>query len=300
MTLDLNKIKKLQEEAAATARDLTKPQEGGGDYQPPAEGQTRVRLVGYVELGTHTSSFKGTPKTKPRCELTFELSGPKHEPRKLDDGTLIPHRITLRETVGYHKKSNYIKLFNVLNAGGTATTFLDLVGNAWLAQVTHRKFTRADGSEGTVAELKKNEAYTFRPTTYEDPESGELRSVKVSAPVGDLRVFLWDYPSLDTWNSLFIDGQFDDGASKNKLQIKIVQAENFPGSSVEEFLLTHKIDIDSLRKAGAKAPAEPEEAPDDEGEAEVPDTPAKAAKATGKASKGKPSAPDADPLAQGV
>src|SRR5690606_31873471 len=68
-------LSKVRQEVGNTGPDLTKPQTGGGggDYVPPAEGATRLRLTGYVETGIHTKRQGGQSKTKPRVELMFEL-----------------------------------------------------------------------------------------------------------------------------------------------------------------------------------------------------------------------------------
>lgn len=305
MALDLTKIQALQQQVADTGTDLNNASSGGGDYVPPAEGAVRVRLVGYVELGVHTTSYKGAAKTKPRCELTFELSGPKHEPKILDDGRKVPHLIRITETIGTHEKNGYIKLFKLLNTDGQAKTFVDLLGKAWLANITHRKFKRTDGSDGVVANLRpEGGAYTFRPTTYEDPETNEARTVKVAPALTPLRLFLWDYADTDQWDSIFVDGTFDDGTTKNKVQEKIKSAENFVGSPIYNVLIEAGRS-DELGRAAKTGPADDDAQGDDGEEAtEAPPatTPAKpAAKPRQAASKAVPKPvaqdeDDADPL----
>ena len=59
MTLDFSKIANT----AAQTTDMTQAQTGGGDYVPPAAGPCRLRLVGYVETGSHlarSSDANGT------------------------------------------------------------------------------------------------------------------------------------------------------------------------------------------------------------------------------------------------
>lgn len=325
MAIDLSK---LRGEVADTGKDLTKPSTGGGDFAPPAEGPTRLRLVSYIETGVHTTMFKGAPKTKPRSEMTFELSGPKHEPRKLDDGTLIPHRINVKEVVGTTARNGYIKLFNLLNTDGTAKNFLDvLLDGAWRANVSHFKFKGNDGTDRVVAQIKKDGAYTIQPVSFEDPETGEVRTVAVPPAITTPRVFLWDYPDLDQWDSLYIDGTRDDGTSKNYIQEKIKSAENFKGSPIYDLLIESgradevipagKVEKDedgedadeaaapgpaSLTEPAPVAPAKPAAKPAAAAKpAKAPAAPAKATKPAAKpAPAAKPPAPpadDADPLA---
>lgn len=238
MALDLTKIKALAEEAAKTGPDLN-TQSAGGDFKPPAAGATRLRFTSYIELGIHTTSSKQWgDKTKGRAAFTFELSGPKHPPKKLDDGRLIPETISFELPIGQNKKNDYSKLFKIMVADHPgAKNFAQLLGEAYRGEVIHRKFKRRDGSEGLAADLKNEAGFTIKSVLYEDPESGEARKVKVDEPIGAIRVFLWDHADLDQWDSIFIDGTFDDGNTKNKLQDKIRRAENISGSAIEQALI---------------------------------------------------------------
>ncbi len=286
--------------AAASNRDLTKPQEGGG-AEPPAAGVCRLRLVGYIETGVHTSEYQGTAKTKPRCEITFELSGPKHEPKKSEDGTLRPHLQVIRETIGYHVKSNYMKIFSLLNNGGEATNYLDLLDTAYIGNITHVERVKPDGTKKTFANLKKDGAYQIKPTVFEDAETGETRTVKVNPAVSPVRWFLWDAPTLEDFDALFVAGTYDDGGTKNKLQQAIVTAENFEGSPIQRLLLeagreipvfdkTEPVaDEDDADATPTKAPAKAADKPKAVTKPKVAKTPAKPTTA--------PAEDDADPLA---
>lgn len=276
MALD---ISKLRGEVAETGKDLTKPTAIGEGFAPPAEGPTRLRLVSYIETGVHRTVFKGSPKIKPRCEVTFELSGPKHEPKVLESGEKIPFRITVKEVVGTTAKNGYIKLFNALNTDGTAKNFVDLLlDGAWRGIVSHFKFKGNDGQDRIVAQLKKDGAYQIMPVSFEDPETGEVRTVAVPPAITAPRVFLWDYADLDQWDSLFIDGTRDDGTSKNYIQEKIKSAENFVGSPIYNLL------IEAGREAET-VPAGKVEKDEEDGEDEGQQAPA-----------GKPPVEEPDPL----
>lgn len=291
MALDLSKVR---QEVGQTGADLTKPQQGGGDYVPPAEGPTRLRLVGYVETGVHTEGVGPARKTKPRVELTFELSGPKHEAKKLDDGTKIPQRITIREALSTHEKANLIKLFTAMNTDGKAKNFVDmLMEKAWRGTVSH-----GTSKAGKVfANLRpKGGGFQISATEFEDPETGELRKVSVPPAISEPSLFLWDYADLDQWDSLR-DFQKD----------KIRKAENFEGSAIYLALAeAGRTDEYALSERGAKEAAEAEP-PAEEEEADDPPppppkkAPAKAAASPAKGSKapakGKVATDDSDPLA---
>ena len=238
MALDLTKIRQLGNEAAKTGPDLNN-QSAGGDFKPPAEGATRLRFVGYVETGEHTTvSKQWGDKTKGRAHFTFELSGPKHPPKKLDDGRLIPETISFKLAVGQNKKNDYSKLFKLMVADYPGRkNFVQLLGEGFRGVVVHRKFKRRDGSDGVAAELKGEAGFTISGVSYEDPESGEARKVKVDEPLSKIKAFLWDYADVDQWDSIFVDGTYDDGNTKNKLQEEIKQAENLSGSAIEAALI---------------------------------------------------------------
>lgn len=264
----LAELAALAAELEAEGVDLNEARGGGGgDYVPPAEGACRVRLVGYVEVGTHTeTSRQFGSKTKPRCELTFELSGPKHAPKEID-GVKYPHRVVIRESIGFHEKNGYLKLFKLLNTNGTAKNFLQLVGQPFRATVVHRKYVGADGKERISAGLKSDQGYTFQPVTYEDPETNELRTIKVDEALTPIKYLIWDRPTLAQWDGIFIDGAYDDGGSKNKLQEKCASAENFIGSALHALLVENDRPIPVAKprapKAGADALAAAPETGDD-------------------------------------
>lgn len=237
MSKQLSRLEQLRKELAATGPDLTKQSTGGGDYAPPAIGVTRLRFVEYIELGVHTTKFKGANKTKPRAQFGFELSGPKHQPKVLDDGRVIPIIIRFKEVIGNTPKNGYAKLFKVMSKDTpNAKNFLDLIGQPYRGKVSHYVFKRQDGSEGTIAQLKKDGAYQIASTYFEDQESSELRQVKVDEAITDPKVFLWDYAEVEDFDALFIDGIYYDGGSKNKLQDTIRSAENFVGSPIYDAL----------------------------------------------------------------
>ena len=139
-------------------------------YTPPALGIARARLVGYFELGTHEEEYEGRTRDREKVDLVFELSGPNHEPRKLDDGTLVPHRITAQETLSLDAKSNFFKLFAAMNVSGRNTHMAHLLGEAFLVEVFHRK--SADGKK-VYATLKGPLGYNVRGTAIHDPISGK-------------------------------------------------------------------------------------------------------------------------------
>ena len=284
MALDLTKIKQLGAEAAKTGPDLN-TQNAGGDFKPPAEGATRLRFVSYIEVGVHTTrSQQWGDKTKGRAHFTFELSGPKHPPKKLDDGRLIPDTISFKLAIGQNKKNDYSKLFKIMVADYPGVkNFVQLLGEAFRGDVVHRKYKKRDGSDGIAAELKNDAGFTIKGVSYEDLETGAARRVKVDEPISPIRAFLWEYADLEQWDSIHIDGTFDDGNTKNKFQEEIKLAENLGGSAIEEALTAagREGELVPTPKKGAAAEGEDESGTDESEDAPAaadpePEAPAKA------------------------
>lgn len=248
-------FKKLGAEVTKTGVDMTKPDTtGGGDYEPPVAGPTRLRLVAYVELGKQKVKSMGKEVVKDRVQLVFELSGPKHPARELDDGTKIPHRVTITENLSLNEKANFFKLFQRLNYAGKATHIVQLLGEAYKGTIVLRTFKGHDGKDRSIAELKGDAGYTIEPPRFErvDPDTqeptGEFGVLKVDAPISTLRCFLWNHADKDQWDSLFIDGTYDErkdekgnvvaaARSKNVFQDTIKRAQNFKGSPIHNILI---------------------------------------------------------------
>jgi len=222
--------------ALKSAPDMRKPNRGSSDYTPPALGIARARLVGYFELGTHEEEYEGKLRDREKVDLIFELSGPNHEPRKLDDGTLIPIRITVQETLSFNEKANFFKLFGAMNYAGKATHMAELLGEAFVVEVFHKK--SKDGKK-TYANLKGPNGYNVKGTTVQDPLSGKAVVVDILPPVTEIKYFIWNTADQEMWDSIYIPGEYAErkdsegkvispARSKNVLQGIIRKAKNWP------------------------------------------------------------------------
>jgi hypothetical protein len=235
-------------EAAKTGPNMTEANAGGGDYTPPAQGIAQARFVAYLELGIHEENDYNNPgqkKDKKKVDLVFELSGPNHAPRKLDDGTLVPIRITINENLALGDKANFFKIFAAMNYAGKATHMAELLGEAFLVSVYHKK--SKDGKK-TYATLKGSndtlpvgDGYRITGPKYQDPMSGKEVLVAVAPALTDLKAFIWDLADKEMWDSLYIDGEYPErkdeagkvtapARSKNVIQNKIRSAKNWATS----------------------------------------------------------------------
>lgn len=272
--------------AVASGEDQTKVVKGGS-YTPPPAGVARLRFVAYVELGKHENNVPGKPpKVEDQVQLVFELSGPKHEPKKLDDGTLIPYRISLYLNKSQNEKAHFFKLFKRMNYSGTATHMAQLLGQCFLGTVVHIK----GKDEKVRAYLKDDSGYTIRSPHVEDPETGESRLIEAAPMLSEVRVFLWDYADAEMWASLYIDGFFDDEntQSRNVFQNKIKSALNWDGSPMWNILRSNGAVPDVPSGEGKADPLA--------AAARVP-PPAPAQQATAATAAVSPSDASADPLA---
>lgn len=239
--------------AVGTMPNQAEASKGGGEYVPPAEGLARARLVGYLEVGAHESTFDGITKLSNDVQLVFELSGPNHEPKTVGNGDKVPHRMTIFTSAaagGYsrslNEKANLFKLFTRMNWEGKATHMAQLLGQPFLVKVVH-----TTGKDGKVrASLKEvGGGFTVMPPKYQDPMTGVTIDVPVAPPTSALRLFLWDHASKAMWDSLFIDGEYEasegrPARSKNVLQDKIKAAKNFGGSPIAAILAAGGVSLD--------------------------------------------------------
>lgn len=262
MAIDLNKVKALAAAAAAVSNQTVA--KAGGDFDSTVpEGNCRMRFVQYVELGKQKGTFQGKPVVKNKVLLGFELSGPKHQPRVADDGRKIPYMMYIEESLSSSAKANFFKLLTVMNYTAKATHMSELLGEAFLGTIVHRAYPKRGEDKanpaswtGKAAELRpKGGSYTIRPPRVEDVETGDWKDVPVDPPISDLRLFIWDIADMDQWASIYIEGEWDERKndkgevispkrSKNQLQIKIVNAENFAGSPMDTLLKNNGVPLD--------------------------------------------------------
>lgn len=199
-------------EAANTGPDMRFPMVSNA-YVPPPRGFAGARLVGYFELGKHEEEFEGRKRDREKVDFVFELSGPNYEPRKLDDGTLVPHRITIQETLSLAPDSRFLGLFAAMNAahGGTATHMVQLLGKPFTVEVFHRK--SKDGTK-LYATLKGPGGYNVKGTTVQNPIDGSVVTLDVAPAITELRAFVWSLANKGMWDSIHIPGSSRSARTK--------------------------------------------------------------------------------------
>lgn len=283
--IDYAKLQALAAEAAKT-KDMTQATKGGGDYTPPAAGFCKLRFISYIELGQQPHTFSGVTTIKPTARLAFEVSGPRHPGHtNTETGVVTPTVISFELPISMNDKAGFFKLFNRMNYAGKAQHIAQLLGDAFIGEVVHRKYAKRgedknDQSKwtGIDVSLKTKDGFTIKPPRVTNVETGDETVVSVDAPKTPLTVFLWELADLEQWASIYIEGEWperkDDkgvvtrpATSKNVLQAKIKSAKNFQNSPIYTLLLAggQNIDIpDSTQdmdpdnpEAGADEPAAP-------------------------------------------
>ena len=250
MTIDF----KALAAAAAEMEDQTETTSGGGfEREIPPAGRAAARFVEYIELGKHErKAFKGKAKDPAdSVRLTFELLGTNHVREIEVDGEKrkIANRITIEIPKILNDKAGFSKLFDKMDYGRGNKNMAQMLGDAFLVEVIHNVVGEGDKAK-TYANLKTEAgewtiAAPMIDVFGEDGiPTGAKKQLTVPEAVGQMRMFIWNKPTRATWDSLFIDGEYetkDDKGntitkSKNFIQSKIKSAVNFKGSELFNML----------------------------------------------------------------
>lgn len=236
-------------QAAVESEDQTQTQ-AFADFAPPEAGKTVARFIEYIELGKQPrKAFQGKAKAPAdSVRITFELLSPKHIKEVTNEAGAkikVAERISFNVPKLFSDKAKYKKLFNKMNRGRANITHMtQMLGEAFILDIVHN--TSGEGENKKVyANITDSEgAYTIAAPYMEDPLTGNKQEVPVPPAISPIRIFLWNNPTKETWDSLFIDGtrsvKTDGGqekeVSKNWLQETILKATNVGGSRLEQLL----------------------------------------------------------------
>lgn len=241
-TLNITDLLNLANEAAELGPDMNEAVSGGGGRRLLPEGFAFAQLVEVIELGMHPQEFQGQKKAPaPEIQLAFALSGSAPDPANPgqvipytnDDGTPYIERL-LPMAISRNEKAGAYLLFKALNWKGTAKNFAQLLGQKYLIKVVHKPKSKTDATIVSRLDLKTG---VLPPL---DPVSRQPYPI-MDAPAEAFKLFLWDRPTKECWDSLYIEGMWEakDGKpaqSKNKIQERIMSALNFQGSPLQQML----------------------------------------------------------------
>jgi len=217
----------------------------GGDYEDVLlpKGDYFGRMIEYIEYGKRIGMYQGKPNGKPpilNLKAGFVVYGP--------DGSSKIIRSTLL-TLSNNEKAKFKILFDKLNYDGTIRHAAQRLGQAFTIPVEVYK-TKA-GKDVNIINYSG-----IRMLPKFDPNTGAAVSVPEATPEM-LRLFLWNAPTQETWDALYIDGKRDDGTSKNFIQEDIMQAVDFEGSPLQMLLTGVSAAVQNVVPAAPVTPAAP-------------------------------------------
>lgn len=250
MGISIDKIKALANKAAETDNHDRK----GADFERelPQAGKTIARFVEYIELGKQPRKpWKGQAR-EPADEvrITFELLGTKQKNVKTvkrEDGTEfeVAQRISLRMNKSMNDKASFKKLYKKMKAGRSEiTNMAQMLNEVFIVTIFHTIDEETKKPKYANLTPEAGGEFAVEPPYIEDPMTGQRKTYTCREAVGELKLFLWDVVTKDTWDSLYIEGtrevKDDKGqtktVSKNWLQGLIMSATNFKGSPLDVLL----------------------------------------------------------------
>lgn len=235
----LNNIAALVNETVETQGvDHSVTQQGGGNFEDVLlpKGTYYGRMVEYVELGKQLPTKDGKPTGKPavlNVRLGFIIYTPDGGIKRINPFPMA---------VSSFEKAKFKQLFDKMNVDGTLKHLAQSLGKPMAFDIGQHT-TRA-GKTINVIEFAGT-----RPLPKFDPNTGE----PIVLPELDeqfLRLFLWNNPTKETWESLYIE-------KNNFIQEDILAAVDFEGSALQQLLMGGVPSPEALAPAGAgvQAPA---------------------------------------------
>lgn len=250
-------------------------------------GPTPMRFVSYIEIGNHVEQYEGKDKDPaPQVRLRFELNGEAHKNEFEKDGEkkVFYNTIDIDIALSQNEKAGFFKLFKKMAYGRDAIKSMPaMLGEAFIGVIHHKK-SQKTGKPYPV--LKMDGEWQVGAPFTTDPMTGAVTNYDIPAATEKFQMLLWDNPTQQQWDSIFIDGTYEkevDGkkveVSKNFIQNKCLEAVNFQGSALEALVGAQTMDMPiTLEDTPAEAPKE-EKAPETPPAAETPAAPAESAPA---------------------
>lgn len=213
--------------------DLSEVSTGGGGRVYP-EGYAFARLVSYVEFGKQPREFQGQAKDP---VLTFRLGfaiwgQPPGQEETYHNADGTPGYIgTFDMYHGNNSKAGTKVAFDKMNWTGKHKQFFTMLGEPFLLRI---KVKEVDGEGGKKRKVNRIDLKETLPPR--DPATGSAYPVPEVEDESLYRLFLWNNPTVEGWDSLFIEGQSEEGKSKNWMQEKCYEAVDFEGSALHQLL----------------------------------------------------------------
>ncbi len=249
-----NKFAAVAQEVASQVNIEESVTKGGGNFVNPliesaeAGDVALVRFVSYIEVGDHETKGKYA-KVVPQVMLGFEVVTPKHT-KTGDDGKLITGSVSVTIPVGNNEKSKYVKYFRAMNYAQKHKHFAEMLGQAFLVP---NLLVNESGDKKYVNLHSQDLGVQLAAPLQKDPMTGTTAPIAAPEATRELQCFIFNNPTDEQWDSIFIDGEKDDGSSKNWIQDKIKSCLNFQGSPVQQYLASKGVELpDPAAKAEHK------------------------------------------------
>lgn len=237
MTINLNALSSLVNDTITTQgvdQSITQTSSNFADVLLP-RGSYYGRFMEYIELGKKIPMHMGKPTGKPavmNVRLGFIVYTPDGSIKRINP---FPMAISSFE------KAKFKQVFDKMNYDGTLKHMAQRLGQAFMFEV--EQYTSKTGKTSNTIDF-----LSLRQLPKFDPNTGapiELPALDESG----LRLFLFDNPTKETWDSLHIE-------KNNFIQEDILQAVNFEGSALQQMLMGGVPDMAAMA-APAAAPAAP-------------------------------------------
>ena len=239
MTINLNVLSSLVNETVATQGiDQSVTQSGGNfaDVLLP-KGTYFGRFMEYIELGKKIPMHMGKPTGKPavmNVRLGFIVYTPDGSIKRINPFPMA---------VSSFEKAKFKQVFDKMNYDGTLKHMAQRLGQPFMFEV--EQYTSKAGKTSNTIDF-----LSLRTLPKFDPQTGapvELPALDESG----LRMFLWNNPTKETWDSLYIE-------KNNFIQEDILSAVNFEGSALQQMLMG---DVPDMAAMAAPAPVDAPAAP---------------------------------------
>lgn len=217
MTINLSALSSLVNATVAEQGiDQSVTQSGGNfaDVLLP-KGTYFGRFMEYIELGKKIPMHMGKPTGKPavmNVRLGFIVYTPDGSIKRINPFPM---------SISSFEKAKFKQVFDKMNYDGTLKHMAQRLGQAFMFEV--EQYTSKAGKTSNTIDF-----LSLRTLPRFDPQTGQAVELPALDEAG-LRLFLFDNPTKETWDSLFIE-------KNNFLQEDILSAVNYEGSPLQQLL----------------------------------------------------------------
>lgn len=217
----------------------------GGDFEDVLfpKGEYYGYFTEYVEIGKRLPTKGGKPTGKPAAanvRIGIIVFGPNGEQKRIRPFPM---------TISNFERAGFKKFFDKLNYDGGIKHAAQRLGQPFVFPIDEH--TSAAGKKSNIVDLG-----AIRPIPKFDPNTGQPIQMP-ALDAAEIKLFLWNNPTQQTWDSLYIDGTTKEGKSKNWIQEDMYKAVDFPGSALDIMLNAGSVPS----PAAMQAPAAPAAAP---------------------------------------